>query len=112
MLAKQVWRLQHDKESLLYRVFKTKFFQSGDVFDATVKSGSYAWWSILNARKVIVEGVKWRIGNGCPAQIYQDNWLLGEVISLCTDLPETLILIQASEWIGTSAIVKIIKVAF
>ena len=43
MLAKQVWRLIHDKESLFYRVFKVKFFPTGDVFDAKIKSGSYAW---------------------------------------------------------------------
>ena len=43
MLAKQVWRLIHDKESLFYRVFKAKFFPTGDVFDAKIKSGSYAW---------------------------------------------------------------------
>ena len=42
MLAKKIWRLLHDKESLFYRVFKAKFFPSGDVFDAKIKSGSYA----------------------------------------------------------------------
>lgn len=50
MLAKHVWRLIHDKESLFYRVFKVKFFPLGDIFLAQVKSGSYAWRSILSAR--------------------------------------------------------------
>ena len=43
MLAKQVWRLIHDKESLFYKVFKAKFFPNGDIFSAQLKSGSYAW---------------------------------------------------------------------
>lgn len=49
MLAKQVWRLIHDKDSLFYRVFKAKIFPSGDIFSAQVKSGSYAWRSIVSA---------------------------------------------------------------
>ena len=58
MLAKQVWRLSHDKDSLFYRVFKAKFFPTGDIFSAQVKSGSYAWRSILGARKVIATGAR------------------------------------------------------
>ena len=72
-------------------MFKAKFFPSRDVFDAKIKSRSYAWWSILSAQKVIAEGAKWRIGNGCRTWIYHDNWLPGEdrgrIISPRTDLP-------------------------
>ena len=33
MLAKQIWRLQTDKNSLLYKVFSTKYFPTGLVFE-------------------------------------------------------------------------------
>ena len=72
MLAKQVWRLIHDKESLFYWVFKAKFFPSGDIFSAQLKSGSSAWRSILGARKVVAAGARWRIGNGFTTRVYSD----------------------------------------
>ena len=69
MLAKQVWHLIHDKESPFYRVFKAKFFPSGDIFSAQLKFGSYAWCSILGARKVVAIGARWRIGNGLTTRV-------------------------------------------
>ena len=42
MLARQVWRLLHDQNSLFYCVFKAKYFPHGTVFDAKKASGSYA----------------------------------------------------------------------
>ena len=76
ILAKQLWRLIHDKESLFYIVFKKKFFPIGDIFFTKQKSGSYAWWSILNERKVVAAGARWRIGDGLKTRIYHDCWLV------------------------------------
>ena len=42
MLAKQVWRLIYDANSLFYRVFKSKYFLNCNIFDAKQASGSYA----------------------------------------------------------------------
>ena len=44
LLAKQAWRLIHNKDSLFYRVFKAKFFPHGSLINAKESSlGSYAW---------------------------------------------------------------------
>nr|XP_023923421.1 uncharacterized protein LOC112034833 [Quercus suber] len=64
MLAKQIWRLQTEKESLLYKVFSTKYFPSGSVFEARSSTDSFAWQSLLKARHVIEKGMMWRVGDG------------------------------------------------
>ena len=78
MLAKQVWRLLHDQNSLFCQVFKAKYFPFGTVFDAKKSSGSYAWQSILKARSVIADGMLWRVGDGSTIRIYWDKWLPGK----------------------------------
>ena len=76
LLAKQVWRLLHEKNSLFYKVFKSKFFPTGSVMDAKESHrGSYAWHSILGARKVVASGIWWRIGDGSKVKIWGDKWL-------------------------------------
>ena len=47
ILTKQIWRLQTNKNSLLYKVFSTKYFPTSSVFEAKSKKGSFACQSIL-----------------------------------------------------------------
>lgn len=42
MLAKQVWRLMSDDNSLFCRVFKGKYFPRGSFLEASKSMGSYA----------------------------------------------------------------------
>ena len=76
LLAKQTWRLLHDKTSLFYRVFKSKFFPNNTIMEAANSSSvSYAWHSIIRGREVIKKGPMWRIGDGQFVDIWKDSWL-------------------------------------
>ena len=90
MLAKQVWRLLGNKDSLFHRFFKAKFFPKGSILDAKVGSGSFAWRSILKGRDVIKKGLRWRVGNGSEIGIYQDNWLPDPHLNRVLSSPEFL----------------------
>ena len=76
MLGKQVWQLLHNKDSLFYKVFKSKYFPNCSILDEGVKvKGSYAWQSILKACRVVRLGSRWRIGDGKSVLISGDKWL-------------------------------------
>ena len=76
MLAKQVWRFIHDRESLFYRVFKAKYFPNCSIFEAKSTSRSFAWKSILWSRNLISRRARWRVGDGETISVFHDAWLV------------------------------------
>ena len=72
MLAKQIWRLTSNTDSLFYKVFKAKYFPNGNVFEARLATGSFAWKSILRSENLIERNARWQIGNGNSIRIFKD----------------------------------------
>ena len=95
LLAKQVWRMINNPDSLCHRMFKARFFLNCSILEAKDPTlGSYAWKSIIGARGVIREGMVWRIGNGQSVRIREDKWLPVQsnrsvISSLPSVVPET-----------------------
>ena len=76
LLAKQIWRLDKNKDSLFHKVFKAKIFPNYSIMECEcLNKGSYAWKSIIQAKHVIDLGRIWRVGNGESIQIRGDKWL-------------------------------------
>ena len=74
MLAKQVWRLLLEPNSLCARVLRAKYY--GNVLAAkTRRNMSYTWRSILKGLEVLKRGIIWRIGDGSRIRIWQDPWI-------------------------------------
>ncbi|XP_057453501.1 uncharacterized mitochondrial protein AtMg00310-like [Lotus japonicus] len=79
ILAKQVWRLMHREDSMLYRCLKARYFPKHSILEAPVGfRPSYAWRSICAARHVIMDGSRWRVGNGKSIKIWEDAWIPGQ----------------------------------
>lgn len=76
LLAKQVWRLIHQKDTLLYKVFSVKYFPHGSIMDALVpQKCSYAWRSILQAWEDIEKCAIWRLGSKHGIDVWKHRWL-------------------------------------
>jgi hypothetical protein len=74
MLAKQIWRLQTDPNSLLNKCLKARYYPDSDILHAQQSRGSsYAWQSLFQAIDLIKKGSCWQIGNGNSINIWEDN---------------------------------------
>lgn len=76
LLAKQSWRLLEGTNPLLHDVFKARYFKHTFVMEASRGyDPSFTWRSIWGAKSLLIEGVRWRIGNGQNVRVWHDLWV-------------------------------------
>jgi hypothetical protein len=76
MLAKQVWRLHTNTNSLIAQCYKARYYPNSDIIQASSGNNpSFAWRSIQQASWIIKKGSCWRIGSGAKVNIWEDNWI-------------------------------------
>lgn len=77
LLGKQVWRLMCQPELLVARLFKARYYQKNDIFEAKKgNNSSYVWKSIHEAIPMVKQGTRWKIGNKDKIRVFQDRWLM------------------------------------
>ena len=94
LLAKQGWRLLHNPGFMVYKVYKAKYFPTGNLLHSHIgHNPSYAWRSIWNALEIVRQGSRWRVGDGISINIWEDRWLPSpstyKVISPTVDIGDT-----------------------
>ncbi|CAL1389097.1 unnamed protein product [Linum trigynum] len=76
MLAKQVWRLYQRPDTLIARIMKAKYYKNSTVLDAKVGyNPSFIWRSLMSSQGLLLDGTRWRIGDGQNVRVWGDKWL-------------------------------------
>jgi hypothetical protein len=76
LLAKQVWRLYQQPDSLVGQIFKAKYYPNCTVLEATKgKKPSLVWRSLTAAQEVIIRGAIWQVGDGKSIKVWGDSWV-------------------------------------
>lgn len=76
LLAKQLWRILQNLDSLSAKIFKAKYFIQGSILFARLGCNpSYVWRSLCAVENLIQTRIIWRVGNGGQIHIWKDKWL-------------------------------------
>ncbi|KAL8104572.1 hypothetical protein AgCh_028691 [Apium graveolens] len=79
MLGKQGWRFITNPSSLVFGLYKAKYFADTEFIHAKVgNSPSFIWRSIVEANQLLIAGIKWRIGRGDNIHVLDQPWLMEE----------------------------------
>lgn len=88
LIAKQVWRILTNPDSLVAKFLKSLYFKDSNILNADIgKHPSYLWKSLMWGRELICKGLRYRIGNGVDTYMFRDPWIPKELTfkPICID---------------------------
>src|SRR6266487_3346185 len=78
MVAKQVWNIVQNPNSLVAKLIKARYFPHSSLFEAPLGyNPSFVWRSMWHARQILSLGCRWQIGSGDNIRVMHDPWLRG-----------------------------------
>ena len=76
LLGRQLWRMIKNPQSLMAKVFKSRYFKASNPLNAPLGTRpSFSWRSIHTAQKLIQQGARVVIGNGKNTRVWSERWL-------------------------------------
>ncbi|XP_073019495.1 uncharacterized mitochondrial protein AtMg00310-like [Primulina eburnea] len=76
LIAKQIWRLVQNPNSLVARVLKGRYHRHVDIMEAQLGNNpSFIWRSFVWGRELLREGLYWRIGDGKHIGVFHHRWV-------------------------------------
>ncbi|GJR84770.1 reverse transcriptase [Tanacetum coccineum] len=76
LLAKQGWRLLINPDAFWGRILKGIYFPSSNFLVAKKGSHpSWLWSSLLHDRDLLLQGVRWKVGNGRSISFWTQKWV-------------------------------------
>jgi hypothetical protein len=76
MIAKQGWNIMTRPHTLVAKIYKARYFPNSSFFESNIgHNPSYAWRGIWQARKILMLGCRWSVGNGARIKVMSDPWL-------------------------------------
>ena len=78
LVAKLAWMVAMGKQSIYMEVLRTKYkVSNGWMIAEPLKAGSPSWRAIKEARKLIVKGACFLLGDGRSIDVWTDSWVPG-----------------------------------
>lgn len=76
LICKQGWRIIKQPSLLMSTILKAKYFPSTEFTNAREGSNpSYIWRNLMQARPLLLSGLRWRIGNGESVTAATGAWI-------------------------------------